>query len=118
MQEFFITARSFAAPFVSDESDGYVEAETAGEALEKFAADYKHPCGLYAAEAWSSADHFHKSGGKDPLARWLSNHEQAKMLAAGGQPHSYLGHGPGNFEVNGKRVTVEDPTGGSVVEVS
>ena len=116
MPEFFITARSFAAPFFSDQSDSYVEAATPEEALSKFAADYKHPCGLYAAEAWESADQFHKSRDLEPLARWKSNHLLAYEAAKEGKSsHSYLGHGPGDFEVNHERVTVDDPTGGHVV---
>lgn len=115
MPEFFITARSFAAPFFSDESECYVEAETPEGALESYAASYKHPCGLYAAEVWTSADAYHKTPRK-PLARWLSNHEIAKeaaMSAEGG--HSYYGHGPGDFEVDRERVIVDDPKGGRVV---
>jgi hypothetical protein len=67
LAEFFITARSFAAPFVSDETERYMEADTAADALELFAVVYSHPCGLYAAEAWESADAYHKRG--EPLAR-------------------------------------------------
>jgi hypothetical protein len=114
VSEFFITARSFAAPFVSDESEKYVEAATPSEALESFAATYSHPCGLYAAEAWKNADAYHKS--KEPLARWLSNHARAMHEATAGlSGYSVLGHGPGNFEVNGKRIRIDDPAQGSVV---
>lgn len=114
MPEFFITARSFAAPFVSDESESYVEAETPEEALARFAIDYSHPCGLYAAEAWPSADDYHK-GGKH-LAQWLSNHERAKQKVTEGQSgYNYLGNGPGEFEINGAKVTVENPRDGSVM---
>lgn len=114
MTEFFITARSFAAPFVSDTSEAYIEADTARAALEQFASGYRHPCGLYAAEAWASADAYHK--GRDPLARWLSNHEQAKQAATSElDTYSYEGHGPGRFKVSGKLIEVADPTGGSVV---
>jgi hypothetical protein len=113
-REYFVTARSFAAPFVSDTSDGYVTAETPQQALEQFAANYKHPMGLYAAEAWASADAYHK--GEKSLAQWLSNHEQAKQKVTAGQSsYSYLGNGPGRFEVNGSKVTVENPKDGSVV---
>ena len=72
MADFFITARSFAAPFVTDESTHYVTADTSQQALEDFAASYSHPCGLYAAEAWESADDYHKH--REPAARWRSNH--------------------------------------------
>lgn len=82
MPEFFITARSFAAPFVSDESTHYVDADTAPDALDLLAASYTHPCGLYAAEAWESADAYHKR--KDPLARWRSNRAQEQADPKGG----------------------------------
>lgn len=74
MAEYFITARSCAAPFFSDPSDGYVEAPTAHEALRRFKKSYKHPAGLFAAEAWASADAYHKNVG--PLAEYRS--EKAK----------------------------------------
>ena len=117
MAEFFITARSFAAPFVSDMSERYVEASDAVSALEKFAAEYKHPCGLYAAEVWISADQYHKGG--PPLARWASNQLLAYQRATDGKD-SYIYHsdGPGSFQIDwryGRRVTVEDPKGGRVV---
>ena len=69
--EYFIYANSFAAPFFSDSSTSFVEAETPEAALKKFAADYKHPCGLYAASAYESADAYHKH--EDSLAQWVSN---------------------------------------------
>lgn len=117
MREFFVTARSFAAPFFSDDSEKYVEADTPERALEAFAASYSHPCGLYAAEAWRSADHYHKSKGKRPLARWLSNHAQelARRTRDKEGGYSYMGHGPGDFELSGERVKVDDPKAGSVV---
>lgn len=36
MSEWFITANSFAAPFISDTSTHFIEASSAKEALEKF----------------------------------------------------------------------------------
>lgn len=114
MSEFFITARSFAAPFFSDESEKYVEAADARSALEQYAGTYSHGAGLYAAEAWASADDYHK--GREPLARWLSNH--ARELARITEPlhgYSMLGHGPGDVEINGKRHKIADPQGGSIV---
>jgi type 1 glutamine amidotransferase len=114
MPEFFIQANSFAAPFVSDTSDVYVEADTPEAALEAFAADYRHPCGLYAAEVYPSADAMHK--GRKPLARWVCNHELARRrLTKGKEAHSYLGHSPGDFEINGDRHKIEDPKAGRVV---
>lgn len=115
MTEYFIQARSFAAPFVSDESTAYVQAETPEAALTAFAADYRHPMGLYAAEAYESADAYHKR--QEPLARWLCNHEREKqrLTALAGSGYSYLGNGPGDFEINGAKVKVENPKAGSIV---
>lgn len=114
MTEFFIQANSFAAPFFSDDSTAYVEAETPEAALEQFAGDYRHPCGLYAAEVYASSDAMHK--GKKPLARWVCNHEMAKREATADKSgYSYLGHGPGDFEINGERHRIDDPTAGRVV---
>lgn len=71
MPEYYIEANSFAAPFFSDPSHAYVEGNTPSAALLKFAANYKHPCGLYAANAYTSADARNK--GEGPLAQWQSN---------------------------------------------
>ena len=112
-KRYFILANSFAAPFFSDTSTDYVEADSPREALEQFAAAYKHPAGLFAALAYSTADAYH--GGDKPLARWLCNHEREKQrLTAGMGSYSYLGHEPGRFEINGVQHVVENPHGGSV----
>lgn len=42
-------ANSNAAPFVSDTSEGFIEATDPMAALEKVVQDYKHPAGLFAA---------------------------------------------------------------------
>lgn len=113
-KEYFIVANSFAAPFFSDRSNEYIKARNPKEALKKFAAQYKHPCGLYCANCYASADDYHK--GKDFLAQWLSNHEQAKQKATkdlGG--YSYLGERPGKFKINEDWIEVENPKAGSVV---
>lgn len=111
--EFFIQAMSFAAPFVSDESSGFVEAESPQKALEKFAAEYTHPAGLYSANCYASADAYHK--GEERLAQWLCNHEQAKQKATEGKGgYSYRGNGAGKFEIDGKEIEVENPKAGSV----
>lgn len=113
-REFYIEANSFAAPFFSDRSIGYVSADSAAEALEKFASDYRHPAGLYAAAAYTGADARNK--GEDPLARWLSN--QAIYLE---EVHKRPGavmirmDGPGKGEISGKSVEIENPKEGRVV---
>jgi len=111
-RKFFITARSFAAPFFSDTSEEYVSAATPEQALEKFAARYDHPCGLFAAEAWRSADDYHQ--GKKFLAQWLSNRAawDRKHIKA---PCTVLGKGPGIVEVDGVTHTIDNPKAGAVV---
>lgn len=114
MPEYFVVAKSFAAPFVSETDESYVDGETPEAALEAFAAEYKHPAGLYSAALYANADAFHKNA--DPLARWLCNHEAEKQRLTkdlGG--YSYLGHGPGDFEINHVRHKVENPKGGRLV---
>lgn len=114
MKEYYIETNSFAAPFVSDTGYKYVEAASPKEALEKCAAEYRHPAGLFAAAAYDSADA--KNKGQEPLARWLCNHEQAKQrLTKSLGCCSYLGHAPGDFEIDGKRHKVENPKGGCVI---
>lgn len=108
-REFYIEANSFAAPFFSDSSKGYVDATDATAALDAFAAGYRHPCGLYAATAYTSADARNK--GEEPLARWLSN--QAQRLE--GVTGVIRMDAPGVGEINGEAVTIEDPKAGCVV---
>jgi hypothetical protein len=116
MPEYFVITESFAAPFFSDSGNQYVQAETPEAALETVAAAYGHPSGLYAAVCYASADAYHK--GEPILAKWLSNHEIAKQEATQHRTaYSYLGHGPGVFEIDGQRVEVENPTGGRLVPV-
>lgn len=113
MTEYFIEANSFASPFFSDPSSAYVIAESPRAALEKFAREYSHPAGLYAARCYESADAMHK--GAKVLASWLSNHARVKegiLEREGGG--SYLGDGSGRFRINGTWHTVGDPKGGSV----
>jgi hypothetical protein len=107
MSEFFIVGNSFAAPFFSDELEGFVEAENAGEALLKFKADCKHPFGLYAAVAYRSADSYHRR--EKALGRWISNSAKAKEGAI-----SILANGPGEVKIDGKWVTIDAPKEGAV----
>jgi hypothetical protein len=107
VSEYFIVARSFAAPFVSDESTGFQEATTPVSALEKFARRYTHPCGLYAAECYASADAYHRRA--KMLARWLSNHARVMLET----PHtSFRSNGPGSVELDHRTITIDDPRGG------
>lgn len=111
---YFIAGETFAAPFFSERISTYVEAATPEAALEQLSEKMRAELGLYAACAYPSADAYHE--GKEPLARWLSNHEIAKQEATrdlGG--YSYLGEGAGRFRINETWYQVEDPRGGRVV---
>jgi hypothetical protein len=109
MTEFYIETNSFAAPFFSDSSHTYVEANSAADALEKTAAAYSHPARLYAAAAYTSSDARNK--GEKPLARWLCN----KALAMDGRLGTVRSDHPGHIEHNGETITVDDPFGGRVL---
>lgn len=112
--EYFIDANSFAAPFCSDSSTAYIKAETPEDALREFASKYTHPCGLYSAFAYTSSDA--KNKGEKPLAKWLCNHEQEReRLTAGLSCHTFLGHAPGKFEINGELHIVKNPKEGSAL---
>lgn len=74
VNEYFIIANSFAAPFFSDTSEKYVVAEDHLNALNDFVKNYSHPQGLFAAAIYPNADAYHKD--EKPLARWLSNKAQ------------------------------------------
>lgn len=112
MNEYFVIAKSFAAPFFSDTDESYIQGESPESALEAFAADYRHPAGLYSATVYANADACLKR--EEPLAQWLCNHAiEMKRLRPEGS-YSYLGHGPGDFEINGVRHKVENPRQGRV----
>jgi hypothetical protein len=102
---------SFAAPFVSDLSTAFEQAENPVTALTQYAARYRHPAGLYAAAAYASAEAYHK--GEPMLARWLSNHARATMGAT-----MVLSHGPGKVEVDGRAVTITQPKKGKAEPVA
>lgn len=113
MSEYFVVANSFAAPFFSVTSQGFVEGETPKKALRAFAANYDRPRGLYAAMLYASADAYHK--GAEPLVKWMSNHAKALEAAkAGKDACSIFCHKPGKFEVDGVGHVVVDPCGGSI----
>ena len=109
MTEYFIVANSFAAPFVSDTSESFQKAESPKEALELFAKRYKHPCGLYAANCYKSANDYHKN--KKPLAKWLSN--EAKFMR--GKTGSMFSPMTGKIRINGIMHNIDNPKEGCVV---
>lgn len=71
MAEFFIVAVSNPAPFVGDRTTGYHEGVNPRHALQEFVEGYSHPSGLYSADAYLSADAYHKHHGA--AVRWRSN---------------------------------------------
>jgi len=60
MIEYFIVANSNAAPFCSDTTTDFINAENPKDALDDFVKKYDHPAGLYAANLYSSSDAYHK----------------------------------------------------------
>lgn len=115
MPEYFIHAASFAAPFMSDESTGYVTAWSPADALEQYAASYTHPAGLYAADCYASADAYHK--GEKHLARWLCNKAQTIERATEGRGAvSIYSPNADMVEISGEPIAIRDPKRGSVVE--
>lgn len=115
--EYFIVANSFAAPFFSDTSESFEEADSPKEALRLFAARYSHPARLFAADVYASATDYHKA--KPPLARWLCNQEIARQKATKSKgAYCCEGVAPGRFTINGELIVVEKPYEGKLVPVS
>lgn len=71
MAEYFVVSNSFAAPICSDTSNEFVEGHSAKDALESYVKKYKHPFGLYSAQAYDSADDFHKN--RNPQSNWRTD---------------------------------------------
>lgn len=70
MEEYFIVANSFAAPFVSDTSEAWWNGTDPEDALLAFRKEYKHPAGLYCAYLYKDANDYKKK--KQPLASFMS----------------------------------------------
>lgn len=109
MNEYFIVANSFTAPFFSDTSERFQEAETPEEALKIFAKNYNHPCGLYAACCYENEDSYHKN--IKPLAKWLCN--EARFM----QGKTGLINKPmlGKISINGVTYNIDNPKEGTVL---
>lgn len=94
MKEYFFFANSNAAPFFSDESTGYIKGKNPEDALQKFRRRYKHPCGLFFAAIYESADAFHKR--KKALVMWFSKRADMRThgikCGCGGQAHLVSGN--------------------------
>jgi len=67
--EYFIKARTFAAPFVSETINKYIEADTPSDAMEIFLS--KHLDIIYAANVYSCADDYYKD--IEPLYKYRSD---------------------------------------------
>lgn len=90
-------ANSNAAPFFSDPSDGFVEAEAPMEALKKVVAEYDHPRGLFSAVVLEPSP-------KNPvLARYLSRRAATQMKA----PCGLTKWEGDNLYVGGKLIPLE-----------
>jgi len=109
--EYFIVANSFGAPFFSDTSEKFQEANSPEKALEIFAENYKHSCGLYAAFCYKDANAYHK--GEKPLAKWLSN--EANFMT-GKTGAIYKPGIAGKVRINGKMHNIDNPKEGCVVK--
>lgn len=114
MREYFIVANSFAAPFCSDQSHSYQKGSTPESAMMMFAAEYSHPCGLYSAQLFESADAYHKN--KPFLCEWHSNRVIAEKKATAGKgAYTFYGESASRFSVDGVWHDVENPKGGRVI---
>jgi len=78
---YYYQTNSNAAPFISDVYSDFIEAPTAMLALKQVVAEYKHPCGLYAAVIQSESK-------QKTLARFISMYaiatEKARKMSEGG----------------------------------
>lgn len=89
MKEYFVIANSFAAPFFSDTSESYIKGKNPLDAMNNFVKKYSHPCGLYSANLYASADDYHKN--KKRLAFYLSNTViEKERLTKGLSGYSFL----------------------------
>jgi len=70
LNEYFIVANSFAAPFVSDKSEAWWNGISPEDALLAFRKEYKHPCGLYCAYLYADANAYKKK--EQPLATYMA----------------------------------------------
>jgi hypothetical protein len=109
-KEYFVNANSFAAPFFSDMSNHFVKEASPKKAMLKFVKEYKHPCGLYAANLYKNSDDYHK--GKDPLVRWVCN--EALFMESKTYVKVYKDR-TGHIQLDDKWYDVEDPTGGKII---
>lgn len=115
MNEYFIVSNSFAAPFFSDQGEGFVKATSPKRALLEYVNTYDHPAGLYSAAVYKDANDYHK--GKKAVAKWICNAELEKQrLTKGLGSYSIRGVGPGEVEINGVTHFINNPKGGKIID--
>jgi hypothetical protein len=71
MPEYFVITVSFPAPFVGDQSEEYIQANTPVDAWFKAEQNYKHQCGLFSLKVYPNADAYHKK--EIPLVYYLTD---------------------------------------------
>lgn len=118
MKEYFVVANSFAAPFFSDEEEGYIKGKSPRDAMQKFVKKYSHPCGLYSAVLFTNADAFHKN--KKPLCKYLCNLELEKQrltknLKGFSFKHESISKDLSVIEIDYKKHSIRNPRGGKIL---
>jgi hypothetical protein len=110
--DYFVHAATFAAPFVSEEITRYIAAETPEAAVETLVGEYRESVGIYAADAFATADDYHR--GNSALARWRSN--KALTIAEAATPGATIYSGAeGAVEIGGELHRIDDPRDGRFV---
>jgi hypothetical protein len=97
----FVVARTFAAPFVFETIERYVDGDPRA-AIEALVSQNRDGIGIFAADAWSTADDYYRD--RSPLARWRSN----KALVIEGASSIYS-EGPDRVEIDGEWHEIDDP---------
>jgi hypothetical protein len=110
MPKYFVFANSFAAPLVSDRSMGYISSENAESVMLDFVETYNHPCGLYSANLYKSADDYYQN--LPPLVEWRSNY----AIMTDGVVGFIRIIGPNSIAVNGIIRTCENPKDGKITK--
>lgn len=114
MPEFFISATTFAAPFVSDRIDTYEDAATPQEAVLTVVERHRDGIGIYAANAFASADAYHKK--QSPLAQWRCNRERLIRNAIDAYGAiSVASDWSDRVEINGELHTIDGPKEGGFI---
>jgi hypothetical protein len=110
--DYFVHAATFAAPFMSETITRYVVADTPQAAIEQLVGEYREGVGIYAADAYATADDYHRA--RTALARWRSN--KALKISEAATPGSTVYSGAeGAVEINDELHRIDDPRGGRFV---